>query len=422
MQFYTIEQIAQKSGKSQKTVRRHIAAKKLKADKIQNKYRISDIAYKEWINGKVFEEDDKGVFTKKINTETNDSYKINWADISKVWEKDGWKNVNDRNGYKFIDLFSGAGGLSCGLVMAGFTPVASVEIMPEAVETYKYNFINKKGFNEKVETRDIRTQEVKEELYKTIGNQHIDLIVGGFPCQGFSMAGNRVVSDPRNSLYLEMLEIVKNIKPDYVVMENVEGLRSMLNGKVETQIINDYKEIGYKINVTTLNAADYGVAQLRRRVIFIGKKKKKKNYHPKPLYEPNNYKTLGSAIYKFMNIDEDKSINHVFTRHTEDMKKRLAKVPEGASLFKDYSDSWKKSPWDKPSCTIKENHGAVNIHPKLPRVLTAREIAAIQSFPDDFIFKGAKKWQLVQIGNAVPPLLGKAIGLSVEKGLNEKNK
>lgn len=422
MEFYTIEQIAEKSGKSQKTIRRHIAAKKLKADKIQNKYRISDEAYKEWINGTVFEEDDKGVFTKKISTETNDSYKINWADISKSWEKDGWKNVNDRNGYKFIDLFSGAGGLSCGLVMAGFTPVASVEIMPEAVETYKYNFINKKGFNEKVETRDIRTQEVKEELYKTIGNQHIDLIVGGFPCQGFSMAGNRVVSDPRNSLYLEMLEIVKKVQPDYVVMENVEGLRSMLDGKVETQIINDYKEIGYEINVTTLNAADYGVAQQRRRVIFIGNRIGNTNYHPKPLYEPNNYKTLGSAIYKYMDIDEDKSINHVFTRHTEDMKKRLANVPEGSSLFKNYSDSWKKSPWDKPSCTIKENHGAVNIHPKLPRVLTAREIAAIQSFPDDFIFQGAKKWQLVQIGNAVPPLLGKAIGLSVEKGLNEKNK
>lgn len=420
MEFYTIEQIAEKSGKSQKTIRRHIAAKKLKADKIQNKYRISDEAYKEWINGTVFEEEDKGVFTKKISTETNDSYKINWADISKSWEKDGWKNVNDRNGYKFIDLFSGAGGLSCGLVMAGFTPVASVEIMPEAVETYKYNFINKKGFNEKVETRDIRTQEVKEELYKTIGNQHIDLIVGGFPCQGFSMAGNRVVSDPRNSLYLEMLEIVKKVQPDYVVMENVEGLRSMLDGKVETQIINDYKEIGYEINVTTLNAADYGVAQQRRRVIFIGNRIGKTNYHPKPLYEPNNYKTLGSAIYKYMNIDEDKSINHVFTKHTEDMKKRLANVPEGSSLFKNYSDSWKKSPWDKPSCTIKENHGAVNIHPKLPRVLTAREIAAIQSFPDDFIFQGAKKWQLVQIGNAVPPLLGKAIGLSVEKGLNEK--
>lgn len=422
MQFYTIQQISEMSGKSQKTVRRHIAAKKLKSEKVQNKYRISEDNYKEWINGTVFEEEDKGVFTKKIDNEVNNSYNINWADISKEWKVDGWKNKSDRNGYKFIDLFSGAGGLSCGLVMAGFTPVASVEIMPEAVETYKYNFVNKKGFNEKVETRDIRTKEVKKELYKTIGNQHIDLIVGGFPCQGFSMAGNRVISDPRNSLYLEMLEIVKNVKPDYVVMENVEGLRTMLDGKVETQIINDYKGIGYEINVTTLNAADYGVAQQRKRVIFIGNRIGNKNYHPKPLYEPNNYKTLGSAIYRFMNIDEDKSINHIFTRHTEEMKQRLANVPEGSSLFKNYSDSWKKSPWDKPSCTIKENHGAVNIHPKLPRVLTAREIAAIQSFPDDFIFQGAKKWQLVQIGNAVPPLLGKAIGLSVEKGLNEKNK
>lgn len=422
MEFYTIKQIAEKSGKSQKTIRRHIAAKKLKAEKVQNKYRISDEAYKKWIKETVFEEDDKGVFTKEINTETNDSYKINWADISKVWKKDGWKNINDRNGYNFIDLFSGAGGLSCGLVMAGFTPVASVEIMPEAVETYKYNFINQKGFSEKVETRDIRTQKVKNELYEIIGKQHIDLIVGGFPCQGFSMAGNRVIADSRNSLYLEMLEIVKKVKPDYVVMENVEGLRSMLDGKVETQIINDYKEIGYEINVTTLNAADYGVAQQRKRVIFIGNRIGNKNYHPKPLYEPNNYKTLGSAISKYMNIDEDESINHVFTKHTEDMKRRLVNVPEGSSLFKNYSDSWKKSPWDKPSCTIKENHGAVNIHPKLPRVLTARELAAIQSFPDDFIFKGSKKWQLVQIGNAVPPLLGKAIGLSIEKGLNEKNK
>lgn len=97
MQFYTIEQIAEKSSKSQKTIRRHIAAKKLKADKIQNKYRISEDAYKEWINGTVFKEDDKGVFTKKVNTETNNSYEINWTDISKVWKKDGWKNSNDRN-------------------------------------------------------------------------------------------------------------------------------------------------------------------------------------------------------------------------------------------------------------------------------------------------------------------------------------
>ena len=97
------------------------------------------------------------------------------------------------------------------------------------------------------------------------------------------------------------------------------------------------------------------------------------------------------------------------------MQKKLLAVKEGESLYNNYSDSWKKSPWEKPSCTVKENHGAVNIHPKLPRVLTARELARLQSFPDDFIFEGSKKWQLTQIGNAVPCNLGKAIGLAVEK-------
>ena len=99
------------------------------------------------------------------------------------------------------------------------------------------------------------------------------------------------------------------------------------------------------------------------------------------------------------------------------MEARISAVPEGQSLYKGYSDAWKKCPWDEASCTIKENHGGVNLHPKLPRVLTAREMARLQSFPDDFIFEGKKNKQLVQIGNAVPPLLGKAIGLSVIKSL-----
>ena len=137
--------------------------------------------------------------------------------------------------------------------MAGFTPVASVEIMDAAVETYKYNFIEQKGFNENVETRDIREEEVKQKLYDEIGERHVNLVVGGFPCQGFSMSGNRVITDERNSLYLEMKKIVERLKPEYVVMENVEGLRSMMNGAIEKKIIEDYKKIGYDINVTILN-------------------------------------------------------------------------------------------------------------------------------------------------------------------------
>lgn len=348
--------------------------------------------------------------------------KVNWIDIADKWLYDGWADLKYRNGYNFIDLFSGAGGLSCGLTMAGFTPVASVEIMPEAVETYKYNFSERKGFNENVQTRDIREAVIKQELYDSVSDKHIHLIVGGFPCQGFSMAGNRVVTDPRNSLYLEMLEIVKHIQPDFVVMENVEGLRSMAGGKIEEKIISDYKEAGYDINVTVLNSADYGVPQIRKRVIFIGNRHGVLNYHPKRLYLPEHYVTLGECIKKFLLIPENKEVNHIFTKHSKKMVDLIKKLPEGQSLYGNYSDAWKKSPWDKPSCTVKENHGGVNIHPKLPRVLTPRELASLQSFPDDFIFKGSKKWQLVQIGNAVPVLLGKAIGIAVMKGLEQLDK
>lgn len=410
MAIITIQEAAELTNKSQKTIRRAIAAGKLKATKIQNKTRISQDDFDEWVaNGCCGSE--------QIDNTSARNDEVNWIDISDLWRKDGWKRKKDLTQYNFIDLFSGAGGLSCGMVMAGFNPVASVEIMPEAVETYKYNFVEKKKFKETVETRDIRSKEVKEKLYESLKDVKVDVIVGGFPCQGFSMAGYRVVDDPRNSLYKEMKEIVEHIKPEYVVMENVEGLRSMLNGKVEEKIIEDYREIGYEINLTVLNSADYGVPQLRKRVIFIGNRIGKQNYHPMPLYNETNYVTLGQGIKRFMNMEENIEINHIFPKHTEDMKKRLSSVPEGKSLYKNYSDAWKKSPWDKPSCTVKENHGGTNIHPKLPRCLTPRELAALQSFPDDFIFKGSKKWQLVQIGNAVPPLMGKAIGLAILKNI-----
>lgn len=412
MTILTIAEIADRIGKSQKTVRRAIASQSLKSTKIQNKIRVEESDFINWVN-------DNCPGTEEQDNNSTKEDEVNWMPIDDLWDVvDGWNNPSDRTNYNFIDLFSGAGGLSCGLVMAGLNPIASVEIMDAAVETYRHNFVNTKGFNERVETRDIREQDVKDKLYESVKGKSVDLIVGGFPCQGFSMAGYRVVDDPRNSLYKEMKEIVQTLQPKFVVMENVEGLRSMLNGKVEEKIIQDYHDIGYELNITVLNSADYEVPQTRRRVIFVGNRIGVKNYHPEPIVKDGNYKTLGSAIGKYMDMPDDPSINHVRTRHSADMQKRLAEVPEGKSLFPGYSDAWKKSPWDKPSCTIKENHGATNIHPKQPRCLTARECAALQSFPDDFIFEGTKKWQLVQIGNAVPPLLGKAIGLTVRKMLD----
>lgn len=415
MKIISIEEAAAISGKSQKTLRRAIAAGKLKAIKIQNHYRIDPFDLKKWQNKEPISE------TKKSFNDMSEDI-INWVDISSEWKRDGWKQKKDLNGLTFIDLFSGAGGLSCGLVMAGFTPLASVEIMPQAVETYEYNFIVKKKFDEKVHTRDIREESVKQELVDAVKDKKVDLIVGGFPCQGFSMSGYRVVADPRNSLYLEMLDIVKRIQPEFIVMENVEGLRSMLNGKVEEKIIEDYKKIGYKINVTVLNAANYYTPQTRKRVIFIGNRIGVKNYHPKPMLDEDHYVTVGDVLKKYVDAPESKETNHIFTKTSPEMKKRLEAIPVGKSLYGNYSDAWKKVDWNKPSCTVKENHGGVNIHPILSRPMTPRELATLQSFPEDFIFKGSKKWQLVQIGNAVPCLLGKAIGLAVEYSINEVHK
>lgn len=310
-------------------------------------------------------------------------------------------------------MFCGAGGLSKGLEWAGFEGICGLDWFKEAGETYAYNFHHPFVYG------DISKSETKEHFYSTVrqglAGRQLNVIAGGFPCQGFSMAGNRIVDDPRNALYREMLAIVAELQPDFVICENVKGLRSMLGGQIEQQILSDYSAIGYDMQVATLMAADYYTPQKRERVIFIGNRKGLPNFHPKPLLTPENYTTTSMAIGDLIEHPEDIAFNHQPTKHRAEMKERIRLCPEGKSLYAGYSDAWKKCPWDAPSCTIKENHGGVNLHPRLPRVLTAREMARIQSFPDDFIFKGTKSKQLVQIGNAVPPLLGKAIGLSIRK-------
>ena len=142
MKILSIEEAANSCGKSQKTLRRAIASGKLKATKIQNHYRIEYNDLKKWLKNKPADNED-------VREIVGIEDVVNWVDVSKNRKKDGWKNKKDRNGLNFVDLFSGAGGLSCGLVMAGFTPIASVEIMPEAVATYEYNFIEKKVLRRK---------------------------------------------------------------------------------------------------------------------------------------------------------------------------------------------------------------------------------------------------------------------------------
>ena len=429
--FYSINEIAEHLGVSVKSIRRYVAAGELDSIKIGSTYRIPRAALLDFINRQteqkqpsydlfgnpVFDEAPSTLPKRKkgratsvrkqelFGTEAMCKDDINWADISSAWENPKPSEMT------FVDLFCGAGGFSRGLEMAGLQGICGLDFFKEAGQTYSRNFHHPFVYG------DITLQESKDKFYSTVKDQlngrHLNIVAGGFPCQGFSMAGNRIVDDPRNSLYKEMLEIVKNLQPDFVICENVKGLRSMLGGGVERKIIEDYKAIGYEMNVTTLCAADYYTPQKRERVIFIGNRIGLKNYHPKPILMPNQYITTGQAISDLINHPEDPAFNHVPTKHSPEMERRIVECPEGQSLYKGYSDAWKKCPWDEASCTIKENHGGVNVHPKLPRVLTAREMARLQSFPDDFIFEGKKNKQLVQIGNAVPCLLGKAIGLAV---------
>lgn len=256
---------------------------------------------------------------------------------------------------------------------------------------------------------------MKEQLQ----GRKLHIIAGGFPCQGFSMAGKQLIDDPRNALYKQMLTVVRHLQPDFVVGENVPGLRFMQQGAVEKQIVEDFKKAGYTMQVAILCAADYEVPQKRHRLIFIGNRIGKINAHPLPLLDPAQYKTVQDAIADLQRQKETPAINHEYTNHDVRMIKRISQVKEGEGLNKKYKDSYRRLCWNKPAITIKANNGAGCIHPKQNRVVTAREMARLQSFEDYFIFEGSKTAQQLQIGNAVPPLLAKAIALAIKKSYTE---
>ena len=409
-QMLRIEDVTEKLNVSQKSVRRYIHSGKLKSKKIGGVYRIEESDLQNFLNSTELQnKEDKSLINIPPKSKKTDN--INWIDISKNWDNPKESNLTS------ADLFCGAGGMAKGFEIAGFNQLCGMDWFKEAAMTYKHNF------SHPLIEGDITNPEVKSEFINTIKKQlngkPLTVLSGGFPCQGFSMSGSRIVEDERNSLYKDMLEIINELQPEFVVAENVKGLRSMLGGMVEDKIVKDIENMGYKVNVTVLNSADYYVPQKRERVIFIANRINKTNYHPEPLIKPDSYITTKQAIEDLLMVDDDKDFNHLRTKHSDDMKRRLSSVLEGESLYENYSDSWKKCPWNDASCTIKENHGGVNIHPVESRVITVREMARLQSFPDDFIFKGPKSKQMVQVGNAVPPLLAKAIGLSIKKSLEE---
>lgn len=309
----------------------------------------------------------------------------------------------------FIDLFAGCGGMSLGMQKAGFTELAAVEFDQMACKTYRGNF------SSPLVEGDITKEATKEQLYEIIGGRDVDVVCGGFPCQGFSTSGKRIADDPRNRLFNEFVEIVRRIRPKVVIGENVKGILTMQKGEVVKTIIREFEALGYAMDVKVLKAADYGVPQLRERVIFIGNRIGAFNWYPKPCLSASQYISVCEAIGDLVGKSESIELSHVFAKHSAQMVARISALKEGEGLYHKRNDSARRLFWDKPSPTVKDNHGNCFIHPQENRNLTAREMARLQSFPDWFNFSDvANKYQLRQIGNAVPPLMAKAIGEQVK--------
>ncbi len=306
---------------------------------------------------------------------------------------------------RVLDLFSGAGGFSLGFEHAGFDVKAGVDRDPDFLDTYERNH------NDSTAMQVDLFETPPEEFFKLENApsiDDIDIIIGGPPCKGFSKAGERKDGDKRDTLVSRFLDYVEYVKPEYAVMENVTGIQSKSTPSGEPYIEMVRRRLGkggYIHHEKVLNSADYGVPQRRQRVIIVAHKPKHTFSYPEPTVE-SPY-TAGEALSEI----DNSTPNHqdTLTEHSEDTAAKLDELEYGESLYDGYSDSWRRLHPDKPAPTVKENHGAPFVHPHEPRVGTVRECAKLQSFPDDFVFEGSKSKQLKQVGNAVPPLLAKAV-------------
>lgn len=395
--------------------------------------------------------------------------------------------------HTFIDLFAGCGGLSEGFYRQNFKSLTHVEIDHHACESLKTR-MNHYGYSKKetsVLEKDITDNDIIESISKEVGKKDVDILIGGPPCQSFSSLGrakdeNGMSDDPRNFLFEKYVDILDHFSPKFFVFENVTGLLSAkLKGKkIITKIL---KELGKNYNLLekpedmVLNSCDYGVPQLRKRVILIGVRKDlsispkeiyqgiiKTHYHPddSPLSRngKKKYVTVKDAIgdlpalkpgegektidftpsvsNEFINRIRSKKqevlLDHVSRTHNQSDRKRYKTMSKNKWTFQEllekkpelnhikqrvFNNSYVVQWWDLPSKTIIAHlykDGNQFIHPdhKQERSITAREAARLQSFPDDFVFEGSRTQQFKQIGNAVPPLMAEAIAKSLKKILD----
>lgn len=340
--------------------------------------------------------------------------------------------------YNVLDLFCGCGGLSLGFEEAGYNVLLGIDIWEDALKTYAYNHKHNKTLCADMST--LRGEDVKD----IIGDNSVDVIIGGPPCQGFSIAGKRIVNDDRNKLYKGFVRMVEYFKPKAFVMENVPNILSIGDGAVRETIINDFKSLGYTVETKVLTASDYGVPQNRRRAVFVGLTKGNFDFDipmvaekvtteealsdlpEQSIEDGGKYSVESTSGYqKLMRINSIGVYNHEVTQHNEQTVRIISMVPDGGNykdLPKEFQETrkvhiaWTRLNSKRPSITIDTGHRH-HFHYKWNRVPTVRESARIQSFPDDFIFLCSKTSQYKQVGNAVPPLMAKAIAEKLKKQL-----
>lgn len=341
--------------------------------------------------------------------------------------------------FKFVDLFCGCGGFSLGMQQAGMQLILGVDYNEPALETFKWNFPDAMALN-----KDLHLEDDFLDVVSALEGKKIDLLIAGPPCQGFSLTGTRNERDKRNTLFYRVFDIAKIIKPKAFIIENVPGIARLYGGKVKSEIFRLSKELGYNCTHQEVYAPEYGVPQIRKRAFFVSIKSDYGEFSfPIPTRSKENFVTCHEAIgdlpslldgewsekmtyekepfseYQKLMRNESKCVlNHIGTNHTPHVVNVISQVPEGGN-HKDlppgvgdsrkFNEAWTRYHSKRPSKTIDTGHRN-HFHYKYNRVPTVRENARLQSFPDHFIFRGNKSEQYRQVGNAVPPLLAKAIG------------
>lgn len=352
--------------------------------------------------------------------------------------------------YRILDLFCGAGGFSYGMEKnPDFETLIALDNDPNVKETFQKNMPQAD-----VVIGDITDTQIKEEIIEKSKKAGINMIIGGPPCQGYSMKGKKLgLKDPRNFLFREYLNLVQALYPDIFVIENVKGLLLTSNGWFKDEIITAIGQLGYSVEFGILNAARYGVPQARERAIFICSRHNRVSL-PEPLPEPTvtvrdaigdlSYLESGEGAFEQeyripangqyqnqMREGSCKLYNHKASNHKKVAIDKLKMIPpeKGKEFLPEelhgnqkFKTTWGRLKWDDVSPTIDTRFDAssngTNNHPYLNRAITPREAARIQSFDDKFIFYGSKVHIRKQIGNAVPPLLAKAIADQIDRVLD----